>query len=78
VPPVYPRAAREAGAGGTVVLRVLVSEKGRAMQVEVERGPRPDLADAAVVAMQYWTFEPARKNGREIAAWTTIEIPFKP
>jgi TonB family protein len=78
VPPVYPRAAREAKIGGTVVLRVLVSEKGRAMQVEVDRGVRPDLDDAAVTVMQYWNFDPARQNTRPVRAWTTVEIPFQP
>lgn len=78
VPPVYPRAAHEARVGGTVVLRVLVSETGRPLQVEVARGVRPDLDDAAVTSMQRWTFEPARKNGRQIRAWTTVEIPFQP
>ena len=78
VPPVYPRAAREARIGGTVVLRVLVSETGRPMQVEVARGVRPDLDDAAVTVMQFWTFDPARKNGRQVRTWTTVEIPFQP
>lgn len=78
VPPVYPRAAREARIGGTVLLRVLVSETGRAMQVEVGRGVRPDLDDAAVTVMQYWTFDPARKNGQPVRTWTTVEIPFQP
>ena len=78
VPPVYPRAAREARIGGTVVLRVQVSETGRAMQVEVARGVRPDLDDAAVTVMQYWTFDPARKNGQPVRTWTNVEIPFPP
>jgi len=78
VPPVYPRAAREARIGGTVVLRVQISETGRAMQVEVARGVRPDLDDAAVTVMQYWTFDPARKNGQPVRTWTNVEIPFPP
>jgi TonB family protein len=76
--PVYPPAARQARFGGTVVARVLVSETGRPLQVEVVRGVRPDLADAAVASIQKWTFEPARQNGREIQSWMTVEIPFRP
>jgi TonB family protein len=76
--PVYPRAAREARVGGTVVARVLVSETGRPLQVEVIRGVRPDLADAAVASIQKWTFDPARRGGREIQSWVTVEIPFRP
>ena len=78
VPPVYPTGAREARAGGTVVARVLVSETGRPLQVEVVRGVRPDLADAAVASIQKWTFDPARRNGREVRSWTTVEVPFPP
>ena len=77
-PPVYPQAAREARAGGTVILHVLVSETGKAMQVDVVQAVRPDLADAAVVAMQYCTFEPARRDGQPVRGWTTVEVPFRP
>jgi TonB family protein len=76
--PVYPRGAREARAGGTVVLRILVSETGRPLLVQVVRGVRPDLADAAVASVQKWTFEPARQDGREIQSWMMVEIPFRP
>jgi TonB family protein len=77
-PPVYPQSAREAKAGGTVVLHVLVSETGKAMQVDVVQAVRPDLADAAVIAMQYCTFEPARRDGQPVRGWTTVEVPFRP
>jgi TonB family protein len=76
--PVYPPAARQARFGGTVVARVLVSETGRPLQVEVVRGVRPDLADAAVACIQKWTFDPGRRGGREIQSWMTVEIPFRP
>ena len=76
--PIYPPAARQARVGGTVVARVLVSETGRPLQVEVVRAVRPDLADAAVASIQKWTFDPARLNGREVQSWMTIEIPFRP
>ena len=76
--PIYPPAARQARVGGTVVARVLVSETGRPLQVEVVRAVRPDLADAAVASIQKWTFDPARQNGREVQSWMTVEIPFRP
>jgi len=77
-PPVYPQAAREARAGGTVILHVLVSETGKAMEVDVVQAVRPDLASAAMSAMQYCTFEPARQNGQPIRGWATVEVPFRP
>ena len=78
VSPIYPPAARQARVGGTVVTRVLVSETGRPLQVEVVRSVRPDLADAAVACIQKWTFDAGRRGGREIQSWLTVEIPFRP
>lgn len=76
-PAVYPRAAREARLAGTAVIRVLVSETGRPVRLEAIRGPFP-LTEAAMTAIRRWTFEPARRNGRAIEAWTVIEVPFQP
>ncbi|MCA1583151.1 MAG: TonB family protein [Acidobacteria bacterium] len=73
---IYPRAAREVNIAGTVVLRVLVSETGRAERIETVKGIRP-LADAAVASVRRWTFEPARRGGRNVPAWLVIEIPFQ-
>jgi hypothetical protein len=61
-----------------VILHVLVSETGKAMEVDVVQAVRPDLATAAMVAMQYCTFEPARQNGQPIRGWATVEVPFRP
>lgn len=77
VPAIYPRAAREARLAGTAVIRVLVSETGRAVRLEPIRGPLP-LTEAAMASIRRWTFEPAQRNGRAIEAWTVIEVPFHP
>ncbi|MEP6768053.1 MAG: energy transducer TonB [Acidobacteriota bacterium] len=76
-PAAYPRAAREARLGGTAIVRVLVSETGRPLRLEALRGPRP-LTEAAIASIRRWTFEPARKNGHAVEAWTVIEVPFQP
>lgn len=78
VRPVYPRAALQARVGGTVVLKVLVSERGEPLEVEIIVGIRPDLSEAAVEALKRWTFEPARSRGRDIRAWTSVTIAFAP
>lgn len=75
-PAIYPRAAREANITGTVVLRVLVSEAGRPERVETLKGIRP-LAEAAMTSLRRWTFEPARRAGREVPAWLVVEVPFQ-
>ena len=74
----YPSAARDAGVRGDVLLRVLVSENGVPLEVEVVRGIRPDLTQAAIEAVKGWMFEPARRGGRKVRSWTPVSIPFQP
>ncbi len=74
---VYPSAAQQAGIGGIVLLRVLVSEKGEAARVEVAQGVQTDLDQAAVAAVRQWLFEPGKKDGKSVAAWMTVAVPFE-
>jgi TonB family protein len=78
VHPVYPRAALQAHVGGVVILRVLVSEEGTPLQVEIVQGVRPDLNAAAVTAIKRCVFEPARVAGRPVRSSTTVSVPFQP
>jgi len=77
VPPKYPPAALKDQVGGTVLLRVLVSETGDPLKVEVIRQVRSDLAEAAVSAVRLWTFEPALKDGVPVQASLTIPVAFR-
>ena len=63
VKPTYPPLALKARIGGIVVLRVLVSEKGCPLRVEVVREGRAGLDEAAVAAVRRWTLH-ARPQGR--------------
>ncbi|MFN2387611.1 MAG: energy transducer TonB [Thermoanaerobaculia bacterium] len=78
VKPLYPASALRSRIGGIVLLRVLVSESGEPVEIEVVREVHPDLSAAAVGAVRRWEFEPARRNGVPVAAWTTVPIPFRP
>jgi TonB family protein len=78
VKPLYPASALREHIGGIVLLRVLVSESGQAVEIDVVREVHPDLSAAAVGAVRRWDFEPARRNGVPVAAWTTVPIPFRP
>ena len=71
------RSTARARIGGIVVLRVLVSETGTPIDVQVLKGVH-GLTEAAVSAVRKWTFEPARRGGVPVQAWTTIPIPFQP
>lgn len=78
VKPVYPRLALQARVGGTVVLRVLVSETGAPAEIEVVREGRAGLTEAAVRAVRGWTFVPAVKDGVPVRTWISVPIPFEP
>ncbi len=78
VKPIYPPVALQARIGGLVILRVLVSETGQPLEVEVVRGGAAGLTEAAVAAVKKWTFVPARKADVPVRAWTTVPIPFEP
>jgi protein TonB len=78
VKPVYPPIALRARIGGVVILRVLVGETGTPLDIEVVKDVAGGLGEAAVSAVRRWKFEPARRNGTPVRAWTTVPIPFKP
>jgi TonB family protein len=78
VKPTYPPLALKARIGGIVVLRVLVSEKGLPLEVQVARKAPAGLDDAAVAAVKRWTFTPAVKDGVPVRTWLMVPIPFEP
>ena len=78
VKPAYPVAALQARIGGIVILKVLVSETGQVLEIEVVREGRSGLTQAAVSAVKRWTFTPARRGDTPVRAWTTVPIPFEP
>jgi TonB family protein len=78
IKPPYPLIALKAHIGGIVILRVLVSETGAPIDIEILKGVRGGITEAAVGAVRGWTFEPARRDGVAVQAWMTIPIPFQP
>jgi protein TonB len=78
VKPAYPPVALQARIGGLVILRVLVSETGQPLEIEVVRPGTAGLTEAAISAVRKWTFNPARKGDVPVRAWTTVPIPFEP
>lgn len=71
---VYPESAHRANKHGDVVLAVTVDVHGHVAAVEVAESGGADLDQAAVVAARQWTFDPARRGGKPVAA--KIRIPF--
>lgn len=77
VMPVYPQAAKDAGAQGTVVLHAVVAKDGSLLSLRVMNGQvNPDLARAAVEAVSHWRYRPTLLNGEPVEVDTTIEVHF--
>lgn len=78
VRPIYPPAARRAGAEGTTLLRVHVLTDGRIGEVQVERSAGHIALDqAAADAVRKWHFEPARSGSGTVAIWVLIPVEFR-
>lgn len=80
----YPAWARGTGIETTVDLKVLVGRDARARRVVVEpytverdimtRRMRASFDSAAVACVKRWTFRPAWRAGRPVAAWLRVEV----
>jgi len=77
--PEYPPASRRAGEEGTVTLKVLVSENGRASEVSVAKSSGfPKLDEAAIKEVQRnWRFVPGKEDGKAVAMWHTFAVTFR-
>lgn len=76
-PPAYPRLSRRLGEEGRVWLKVLVTPEGAAGVVEIhESSGHARLDLAACQTVRHWRFDPARQEGRTLAAWVLIPMTF--
>lgn len=77
-PPSYPPQAQRLGLEGKVILRVRVLASGKAASVELQTSSgRKMLDEAAIAAVQGWTFAPARRGQMPIDGWATVPVEFK-
>jgi TonB family protein len=63
----YTEAARTASLEGTVVLDLIVDEKGRARDIKVVEGLAHGLTEAAIAALKECQFAPGEKDGAPVA-----------
>lgn len=75
-PPEYPKAAFEKKIQGVVLVEILIGESGGVVHAEVRRSI-PALDDAARTCVRRWTFEPARKDGKPVAAIAHAPVSFR-
>lgn len=79
VNPAYPAVASAKKIEGTVILSLLISEKGDVSDVKLLRaaGGASGLNEAAMAAVKKWKFRPAVKDGKRVKVWMTYPIVFK-
>jgi protein TonB len=76
--PVYPAAAQSAGIEGSVLLRAVISMQGNLLGVAViNTSVDPELAQAAMNAVNQWQYEPTLLNGVPVEVVTTITVNFR-
>jgi periplasmic protein TonB len=77
VEPEYSEEARKAKFQGTVVLSIVVDERGMPTQFKVVRPLGLGLDEKAIEAVQKWRFRPAQKDGKAVAVLATVEVNFR-
>jgi TonB family protein len=77
VEPEYSEEARKAKFQGTVVLYVVVDEKGNPRDLRIVRPLGLGLDEKAIEAVQKWRFRPGFLNGKAVAVAATVEVNFR-
>ena len=76
--PKYPAAARRLKLQGTATVRVLVSPEGGPRSVTLSKTSGTRILDqAALEAVQQWSFVPARRGGKPVAAEVDVPVRFR-
>lgn len=75
----FPAQALHQRMHGTVLLRVLVDETGKPLQVTVEQSSGYVLLDhsARDQVLAGWRFQPALVNGQAVRAWARVPVNFE-
>ncbi len=75
----FPTRALQQRMHGTVLLRVLVDETGKPLQVTVENGSGYALLDRSAVSqvLAGWRFQPAMIDGKAVRAWARVPVSFE-
>ena len=75
----FPVAAVRAHMHGTVLLRVLVDEQGKPVEVVIEQSSGHPLLDhsAREQVLAGWRFQPATVDGRQVRAWARVPVSFE-
>jgi TonB family protein len=76
IEPQYTEQARAQKIQGKVVLTMIVNPDGRADHFRVVRSLDKGMDAKAIAAIEQWTFEPGKKDGKPVRVAATIEVNF--
>jgi TonB family protein len=75
--PLYPREARRYQVRGRVKLRIILGSDGRVRdEIDVLEGLPYGVTEECIRAARRIEFEPARKDGRPVSQYVTVEYNF--
>ncbi|MHB9880560.1 energy transducer TonB [Pacificimonas sp. ICDLI1SI03] len=75
--PKYPYLSRRSREEGVVLLRVLVTEEGKADEIKISESSGFERLDkAALKTVSKWSFLPAKQAGEAVAAWVLVPVTF--
>jgi TonB family protein len=75
--PEYATEARKLKAQGTIVLSLVVDPSGIPRDIQVVRPLGLGLDEKAYDVISTWKFEPAKKDGKPVAAQIMVEVNFR-
>ena len=76
--PSYSEEGRAAKVSGTVVLHLIVTEEGHAMNIQIKQSLGHGLDEKAVEAVENWRFKPAvGLEGKPVPVWIDSEVKFR-
>ena len=76
VDPIYPAEARASRTEGSVILHAIIGTDGRVRDLNVVSGD-PVLADAAMIAVRQWRYQPTKLNDAPAEVDTTVTVTFQ-
>jgi TonB family protein len=75
--PEYTEEARKVKLQGTVQLRIVVDERGRAESIEVTHGLGLGLDERAVAAVRQWKFKPGMRGTKPVPTVAIVQVSFR-
>jgi TonB family protein len=74
--PEYTTAARKAKLQGTILLMLVINERGEPAVIKVLRRLGSGLDEQALLSVSGWKFKPGKKDGQPVAVLVDVEVEF--